>query len=207
MHFRKEWAMEKGNWELWGVYSRGVFEFEIGAGNPYVWEERKEKTLHTHRASRVRAEIAMAKAAGKPTWALSDPDVQAVLRMPMKGSRARACCAGLSVFLTTEKHVKSVARSFPLCAQWIREALPGSSPHQLHTGWAASRQDLDVDKTGSPSPRPCLSAPDKQGLPTCLCCPLPQTNLGIQELESLGLALNSTLHKWLKLSEPQFYHL
>lgn len=59
--------MEKGNWELWGVYSSPALEFEIGAENPYVWE-RKERSSHTHRASRVCAEIVMGKGAGKPTW-------------------------------------------------------------------------------------------------------------------------------------------
>ena len=81
--------------------------------------KEKKKTSHTHRASRVCAETVMAEVAGNPTWALSDPEVQAaVLRMPMKGAGARACCARPSVFLTTEEHmksehVKSVAGSRP----------------------------------------------------------------------------------------------
>lgn len=65
--------------------------------------KEKKKTSHTHRASRVCAETVMAEVAGNPTWALSDPDVEAtVLRMPMKGAGARACSARPSVFLTTE---------------------------------------------------------------------------------------------------------
>lgn len=59
--------MEKGNWELWGVYSSPALEFEIGAGNPYVWE-RKERGSHRRIASRVCAEMALGKGAGEPTW-------------------------------------------------------------------------------------------------------------------------------------------
>lgn len=38
--------MEKGNWELWGVYSSPALEFEIGAGNPYVWERKDPERPH-----------------------------------------------------------------------------------------------------------------------------------------------------------------
>lgn len=74
---------------------------------------------------------------------LSDPDVQAtVLKMPMKGSRA--CWARVSVFLTTKKHVKSVAGCFPRRTRWLPGALLGSVPCQLYTTcWAASEQDLE----------------------------------------------------------------
>lgn len=68
MYFRKEWVMEKGNWEFWGVYSRGEFEFEIGVGNLYVREERKEKISYIYRVLRVRVEIVMGKGVGRFTW-------------------------------------------------------------------------------------------------------------------------------------------
>lgn len=57
--------MEKGNGELWGVYSRGAFEFEIGAGNPYVGEERKQPHAQSFKG---REEIVMGKGAGQLTW-------------------------------------------------------------------------------------------------------------------------------------------
>lgn len=61
--------------------------------------------------------------------------------------------------------------------------------HTSYTQAGPPPGKTDVDRSGSSCPHPCMSVPVKQGLPTCLCCPPPQTNLGIQELESLGSIL------------------
>lgn len=104
--------------------------------------------------------------------------------MPMKGAGARACCARPSVFNTGG--TREIC-GWELPPRHLNpEALPPSVPHQLHRLGRPVRQMW----TGvALSPYPCMSVPVKQGLPTCLCCPPPQTNLGIQELESLGSIL------------------
>lgn len=85
----------------------------------------------------------------------------------MKGSRA--CWVTLSVFLTTKEHVKLAAGSFPLCTHRLPEALLRLA-YQSYTsaqGWFT-------------------------WFHPCLCCPLPQAHLGIQELEDPGSTLSST---------------
>lgn len=176
--------MEKGNWELWGVYSRGAFEFEIGAGNPYVWEKREEKNSHTHRASRVSVEIIMGKGAGKPMrGSLYQTQMfrQQFSGCPQKGSEPAVWDF---VFLTTKGHVKSVAGSFPLPAQWLPEALKGSMPCA-----APVRHRLGCLQARLVSVPACQP---HQGWTAQLAFPDPCPNRGMQELEGSSSPLNAT---------------
>ena len=177
-----------------GVYSRGVVEFEIGAGNPYVWEERKEKDQPHAQSFKGLCGNGYGRGGGEPHVGFIRP------RCPGNSPQdahergwSQSLLCQTQCFLnyrgTHEIGTREISgwEPSPLALLALRPC------HRLcHTSYTQAGPppgETDVDGKGSSCPHPCLSVPVKQGLPTCLCYLPPQTNLGIQELDSLGSIL------------------